>query len=364
MHTFERWRTTVADLGAVFVAAREQMSFGETGQRSGTATLAESARELAPLLAELRPDVVVHDLFTLAPALAAERAGLKRATLIPHPYPAAGAGIPPYTLGVLAPRTRLGARIWRALTPAIGANLPNTKLRATRAALNNTRTELGLAPLGHYDGQISPELALVATFPQLEYPRRWPEHTHVVGPLPFALAHPDIDLPAGDEPLVAIASSTECDPQLRLIETTLEALAQEPVRVVAAINRRGASYDRPVPANAAVVDWLSYDQILPGAAAVICHGGHGTVTRGLAAGVPVIVSPAAGEMAENGARVAWSGCGLMVPNRLLGPLSLRLAVRRVLADRRFAQRAGELAAWERAHPGAQRAAGLVEELAA
>ncbi len=219
-------------------------------------------------------------------------------------------------------------------------------------------------PLAGYDGQISPELALVATFPQLEYPRRWPPHTHVVGPLAFGLAHPDIDLPTGDEPLVVVASSTERDAEMRLIETTLEALAQEPVRVIAALNRRGASYDRPVPANAAVVDWVSYDQILPAAAAVICHGGHGTVTRALAAGVPLVVSPAAGEMAENGARVAWSGCGLMVPNRLLGPRSLRLVVRRLLEDQRFARRAAELAAWERGNPGAKRAANLVEELAA
>ncbi len=140
VHTFERWRATVAELGAEFVAAREQMSFGEIGQGGGTPTLAEGAQELAPLLNELRPDVVVHDLFTLAPALAAERAGLKRATLIPHPYPAAAPGLPPYTLGTLAPRTWLGGQIWRGLAPAIGANLPNTKLRATRATLNDTRS--------------------------------------------------------------------------------------------------------------------------------------------------------------------------------------------------------------------------------
>ena len=42
-----------------------------------------------PLLDELRPDVVVNDILTLAPALAAERAGVKWATLIPHVYPGA-----------------------------------------------------------------------------------------------------------------------------------------------------------------------------------------------------------------------------------------------------------------------------------
>lgn len=364
VQTFERWRDTVAGFGAGFVAAREQMSFGELASVDGAPTLAESTHELGRLIADLRPDVMVHDLFTLAPAFAAESAGLRRATLIPHPYPVGEPGLPPYTLGLLAPRTRLGSQIWRAASPAIGANLPNTRLRATRAALNRTRSELGLRPLAAYDAQISPELALVATFPQLEYPRRWPVHAHVVGPMPFALEHPDVELPAGDAPLVVVASSTERDPQLRLIAGALEALADEPVRVIASINRPGASYRQAVPRNAVVVDWLAYDQVLPGAAAVVCHGGHGTVARALAAGVPVIVSPAAGEMAENGARVAWSGCGLMIPNRLLGPGSLRHVVRRLLGDRRFAERAAELAAWAGSHPGAKVAANLVEALAA
>ena len=41
---------------------------------------------------------------------------------------------------------------------------------------------MGLPPLVHVHGGTSRELALVATFPQLEYPRSWPAHTHVVGP--------------------------------------------------------------------------------------------------------------------------------------------------------------------------------------
>ena len=43
---------------------------------------------------------------------------------------------------------------------------------------------------------------------------------------------------------------------------------------------------------------------------VICHGGHGTTVRALGAGVPVLCSPIAGDMAENAVRVAWAGAGL------------------------------------------------------
>jgi UDP:flavonoid glycosyltransferase YjiC (YdhE family) len=52
----------------------------------------------------------------------------------------------------------------------------------------------------------------------------------------------------------------------------------------------------------------------------------------------------------------------MLPWRLVGPKSLRLTVRRALADRSLAARAGEIAAWAANHDGAQRGAGLVEQL--
>jgi UDP:flavonoid glycosyltransferase YjiC (YdhE family) len=102
---------------------------------------------------------------------------------------------------------------------------------------------------------------------------------------------------------------------------------------------------------------------MPLADLVICHGGHGTVARALGAGVPVLCCPAVGDMAENAARVAWSRAGLMLPWRLVGPGTLRLAVRRVLGDPAFAGRAKAIAAWGEANDGATRGAELVEELA-
>ena len=68
-------------------------------------------------------------------------------------------------------------------------------------------------------------------------------------------------------------------------------------------------------------------------------------------------------MAENGARVAWAGAGLMLPWRLLGEASLRWTARRLLGDRRFTEEAGQIASWAGRSDGAKRAAELVENLA-
>jgi MGT family glycosyltransferase len=359
VETWERWREPVEAEGLGFAAAEEYTTFppAEAGS-GGWRSAAQAALALAPLMEDYAPDVVVSDILTLAPALAAERAGLRWATLIPHVYPVHEPGMPFFAFGLQPPRTAVGRAMWRAGLPVLESGL-----RRGKREMNETRAAVGLPPIDGFHGGISQELALVATFPQLEYPRTWPPSVHVTGPMTFELPYPEIELPDGDEPLVLVAPSTAQDPEMRLLRVALEALADEPVRVVATTNRQDGAAGRPeAPTNAVVVDWLSYSQVMPQAALVICHGGHGTVTRALGAGVPVLCCPHVGDMAENAARVAWAGAGLMLPWRFMGAGPIRWAVRRMLADGRFAKRVRETASWSRVNDGAERGAQLVEEL--
>jgi MGT family glycosyltransferase len=361
VETWERWREPVEDLALGFTAAEEYKVFPPPppdGSRGPNA--ASAARALLPYLEETRPDVVVSDILTLAPTLAAEAAGVPRATLIPHVYPPHARGLPFFGFGVRVARSPVGRAMWRAGEPVLEAGL-----RRGRAELNETRAELGLTPVERFHGGISEGLAMVATYPQLEYPRRWPPHVQITGPMFFELPYPDVELPDGEGPLVLVAPSTSQDPEHRLVRTALEALADEPVRVVATTNREGANAAPAMaaPDNAVVVSWLSYSQLMPRASVVVCHGGHGTVARALAEGVPVLVSPALGDMAETGARVAWAGAGLMLPGRLLRPRPLRLAVRRLLSGERFRRRAQQVAVWGRTHAGPARGAELIERYA-
>jgi UDP:flavonoid glycosyltransferase YjiC (YdhE family) len=357
VETWERWREAVEAEGLGFTAAEEYRTFPPPAPGSAEgASAADAALALMPLMDDFLPDVVVSDILTAAPALAAEKAGRPRATLIPHVYPVHEPGMPFFSFGAQPPRTPLGNAMWRAWLPVLTSGL-----RRGRREMNETRAAVGLTPLARFHGGISPELALVATFPQLEYPRRWPAHVHVTGPMEFELPYPDVEPPEGDDPLVLVASSTAQDPELRLVRVALEALAEEPVRVVATTNRLGGSLP-DAPPNAVVVDWLSYSQLLPQAALVVCHGGHGTVARALGAGAPALCCPAVGDMAENSARVAWAGAGLMLPWRLTGAASVRWAARRVLADPGFRRRASEIAVWASQNDGAERGAELVEHI--
>jgi MGT family glycosyltransferase len=359
LETWSRWREHVEAAGMHFVAASEYPVFPtrEHAVKPYEAVVLATA-PTRQALAAVRPDVVVHDILTLAPAMAAELEGTPTATLIPHVHPAAVPGLPPYALGARPPRTALGRALWRALEHGVERGV-----RRGREELNEARARLGLAPVSRLHGAISERLSLVGTFPQLEYPRRQPEGSHVVGPLLWEPPAPQVDPPPGDEPLVLVAPSTAQDPEHRLLRAAVTGLAGEPVRVLATWNRRPIRHPLVVPANARLVEWVSYARTMPRCRLVICHAGHGTMARALASGCPVLAVPAAGDMNENAARVDWAGAGVRLPWRLLSPATLRLAVRRALTDARVRARARELGAWAAAHDGAERAAELVEALA-
>lgn len=318
-----------------------------------------AAKATVEVLENFDPDAVVGDILTVAGGLAAQMDGRPWATLVPHVLPTGEASFPPYSVGARLPRTALGAAGWELMRPL----LVQGEERG-RHELNGARERVGLPHLDHTHGGISRQLALVATFPQLEYPRRERlASVRVTGPLLWEQPHGEIALPPGDDPLVLVAPSTSQDPDHRMLRAALKGLASESVRVIGTTNRREPSSRLQVPANARVVDWLSYARTMPHCAAVICHAGHGTVARALASGVPVIGCPAAGDMAENAARVAWAGCGISLPRRLVTPRGVRLATRKLLADPSYARTARGLQAWAESHDGGQMAAEHLETLA-
>jgi MGT family glycosyltransferase len=359
LETWERWRTAVEGAGMAFAAAPEYPVFPTRDQPlKPYEAVVRAAPETRGALAPFAPDVVVHDVLTIAPALAGELEGVPVATLVPHLYPGPSPGLPPYAVGARPARTAAGRALWRALARPLELGF-----KRGRSELNETRARLGLPPVNRLLGGISDRLCIVGTFPQLEYPRPWPDKTRVVGPLLWEPPSEHVDPPAGNDPVVLVAPSTAHDPEQRLLRAALTGLAREPVRVLAATNRPEPLPALDVPANARLVEWLSYSQTMPGCSLVITHAGHGTLARALACGCPVLAVPHSGDMGENAARADWAGVGVRLPWRFLSPATLRLSVRRALASPALARRAAELQRWAEVNDGAARAADLVEELA-
>jgi UDP:flavonoid glycosyltransferase YjiC (YdhE family) len=368
LQTWERWRSDVEAQGIAFAPAPEYHVFPNGPQPLDFyEAVVYATRDTEPLVRDLQPQIVVSDILTLAPTLAAELHDIPLATLVPHVFPESADGFPIYSFGARLPRTAAGRTLWRH------AHWPVRKgLESGRAALNRTRAQLGLPPQSRFHGGTSESLAIVASFPQLEYPRRWPAHVHVVGPLMWEPPGQQVIPPttpksrrasASNDPVVLVAPSTSQDPDHRLLIAALKGLADAPVRVIATWNKRLPPRPLPVPENATVVDWVSYAKTMPLCDLVVCHAGHGTLARALASGCPVVACPVAGDMNENAARVAWSGTGVRLPRRFISPRPLRLAVERALRDKTMRARARELADWAAKEDPADRAAGLVERLA-
>jgi UDP:flavonoid glycosyltransferase YjiC (YdhE family) len=135
------------------------------------------------------------------------------------------------------------------------------------------------------------------------------------------------------------------EPMQSAYRTALDAVAELPVRVLLTI---GA--DLPlaalgnVPANVHVERFVPQDEVLPHAAAVLCHGGSGTVLGALAAGVPLVVAPLFADQPNNAERVAAVGAGLAFPQRAASAATMREALTSVIERESFRAAAGKLAA--------------------
>ena len=129
------------------------------------------------------------------------------------------------------------------------------------------------------------------------------------------------------------------------------------MRVIATWNGREPDPPIDVPANAVLVPWLSYAQDDAGLRRRgLPRRPRDADARARPRAVPVVVCPAAGDMAENASRVDWAGVGVRLPRRFATPRGVRAAVGRVLGEPAITRRARAL----RGQDGAARAVGELE----
>lgn len=126
--------------------------------------------------------------------------------------------------------------------------------------------------------------------------------------------------------------------------TVLDALVDLPARVLLTIGGDLAIEALgEVPAHVRVERFVPQDQVIPHAAAVVCHGGSGTMLGAAAAGVPVVVTPMFADQPFNAERAVAAGVGLALPTRELAAAPLRQALARVLEEPSFRAAAQRIA---------------------
>jgi MGT family glycosyltransferase len=188
---------------------------------------------------------------------------------------------------------------------------------------------------------------LVLTSPSFDFSSpHIPANVHFVGPQlddPAWAAEAGDWRPPGEAPLVLVATSSIYQDQVDLLRRVATALGGLPVRGVLTTGRAVDPAEVPAPANVRVVRAAPHRAVLPEAAAVVTHAGHGTALKSLAAGVPLVCMPMGRDQKDNTVRVLRLGAGVRV-SRKAEPAEIAAAVRRVLdepgyadAARRFAE---------------------------
>jgi MGT family glycosyltransferase len=298
------------------------------------------AADVEGLAAELAPDALVCSMMALGAMVAGESSGLPVYVLMPNVFVLPAEGMPPFGLGLRPAAGRLGRLRDRALGAFVVRNWDRGLAR-----LNEVRTARGLDPLEHLWDQVGRAYrVLVLTSEGFDFPARLPANVRYVGaelgdPVwaqPLAVP----DRPEG--PLVVAALSSTYQNQGATLMRVGRALGSLPVEGLITTGPAIDPADVVVPRNVRVVRSGPHGELFRRAACVVTHGGHGTVVKALAAGVPLVVLPHGRDQADNAARVAARGAGLVV-RRTASPARIAAAVRRVLDDpryRRAAQRLG------------------------
>jgi sterol 3beta-glucosyltransferase len=169
-------------------------------------------------------------------------------------------------------------------------------------------------------------------------------------------------LQSGPPPIyLGLGSVPVLDPMafIRSVREVLEALGLRGLVVAGWSNLQGLEGDERL----FIARELNHDTVLPRCQAAIHHGGVGTTTAGLAAGLPTLVCSVFLDQPFWGARLQELGAGTWMPFQQFSVDRLRKGLEQILASPVKA-RAVELGARIREERGLQRTADFLEQTAA
>ena len=111
------------------------------------------------------------------------------------------------------------------------------------------------------------------------------------------------------------------------------------------------------PDGVTVLRSAPHREVLAHADVLVTHGGHGTVIKGLVAGVPIVCMPTGRDQPDNAARLVHEGAGVKM-SKSASPVRIAAAVRQVLDDPSYRRCAAQLG--EQLHAEAESGAALAE----
>jgi MGT family glycosyltransferase len=330
--------------------------------------LPSQLESLDRIVADFAPGVLVDGVLPLAPRVLSELRGIPNASIATAVFP-----IPtrdalfPYGDGHLPPTTEFDRSLAR-----LAQLVQQERLHDEVIAWNEARVSFGLCAVTEHPwlSASSPFLVILPWAPAFEYPRTdLPSQFWFVGPLVWQAKLDGLAASVASlektTPIVFVSQGTVFNRDPVVVKLALQALAHEPVQVVATVCRPfHPSEFEPVPPNAILARYVPFSALADQVALVVTHAGPGTVHAALSAGIPVIVLPLAVDQFEVAARCVYSGAGIRLDPATCTPEMLRAAARTVLDEPRYRANAGRLQREYARMGGPRQAATLLEQLAA
>ena len=311
--------------------------------------------DLTEAINDVRPDVLIVDPNCWGASALAEASGLPWLSFWAFlPY-LRSRGVPPWGPGLRpwpGPVGRLRDALLRRKYNTLDSWTPSH---------NIIRGKLGLPPLKTADDYARrAPLLLVATAQPFEYPHPdWDDSVQFIGSCSYDPAPSTAPswLAQIDRPVVLVSTSSENQGDFELARVALDALAEEPVHVVATFPA-GLPRDITAPANATLCEFVPHSLVLDRAACAVTHGGMGVTQKSLARGVPVCVVPYGRDQLEVARRVEVAKCGTRLLPKDLTASRMRDKVLKAMAMTDGARR---VAAGYAATGGAARGADVIEQ---
>ena len=149
-----------------------------------------------------------------------------------------------------------------------------------------------------------------------------------------------------------------------LLRAIIDGLATECINLVVTVgtNHDPAAFG-PRPANVHIERWIDQHVLLPHCDVVVTHGGYGTVSATLHAGLPLVFIPISADQPGNAERCAALGVGRIVGPDERTPAAIRAATRAVLDDPSHRRAARVIAREAHSRPGLDAALDVLERLA-
>lgn len=238
-------------------------------------------------------------------------------------------------------------------------------------AVDEFRAELGLSDTGNpmFEGQYSPLLVLALFSKVFAKPQPdWPRQTRITGfcfydgrtqtPMPAELAE---FLEAGPAPIVFTLGSSAVWVARDFFHESIEAakrLGQRAVLLVGGERNHLAS----LPDGMIAIDYAPYESLLPRASVVVHHGGVGTTSQGLLAGVPTLIVPFAFDQSDNADHAQRLGTSRTVYRDKYRATRVAKELNELLTRPEYKQNAVKVSNQLKQENGAGRAADLIEQL--